>query len=133
MLVGYPNHHEGDVYWMLNLETGRITEMRVITWMFRMNCKNANSETTKKLPVVSLQIPWTADSDSDDDDKIVNEAVPTLNSEVRKDDDLECTHSESSSSQASNIDRWVKQTTRSGRQIGLKSGIYDPVNGKAAV
>ena len=57
MMVGYANHHEGDVYRMLNLETGRVMETREIIWLFRMYYKIANSETTKKLPIASLKVP----------------------------------------------------------------------------
>ena len=66
-----------------------------------------------------------------DDDKNVNEAVPTLKLEEREDDDSDRTHSENSSSQSSNSNEWVKHTTRSGRQTCLKSGMYDPAAGKA--
>ena len=105
MMVGYANHHKGDVYQMLNLVSGQITEMRDIIWLFRMYYENANSKTTRKLPVVSLQVPRTVDSNDDDDDDIVNVAVHTLNPEEREDGDSESTHSESSSSQASNSDK----------------------------
>ena len=49
-----------------------------------MYYENANSKTTKKVPVISPQVPQTVNPDDDDDDKIVNEAVPTLNSEERE-------------------------------------------------
>ena len=95
-----------------------------------MYYENANSKTTKKVPVMSLQVPRTVNSDDESDDENVNEAVPTLKSEEREDDDSDSTHSESSSSQASNSDKWVKHTTWSGRQAGLKRGMYDPATGR---
>ena len=58
-----------------------------------MYYKNANSETTKELLVVSLYVPRTVDSDDKDNDENVNEAVPTLKSEEREDDDSDSTHS----------------------------------------
>ena len=91
-----------------------------------MYYKYENSEVTKKVPVVSLQVPQTVGSDDEDDDRIMNEAVPRLKSEERVGDDLDSTGTESSSSRASNDDKWVKHTTRSGHQTGLKSGMYDP-------
>ena len=36
MMVGYANYHEGDVYRMLNLETGRVTETRAIIWLLHV-------------------------------------------------------------------------------------------------
>jgi len=115
MMVGYANYHEGDVYRMFNLETGRVTETRDIIGLFCMYHKIANSETTKKLPIVSLQIPqaMVTDDDEEEENDSVNEAVPQLKSEEREDDESESEHSESSSSQASNSNQWVKYTTRS--------------------
>ena len=101
MMVGCANHHGGNVYRILNLETGRITETRDIIWLFCMYYKNVNSKTTRKLPVVSLQVPRTVNSDDEDDDRIINEAVPILNSEDREDNDSDSTSTESSSSQVS--------------------------------
>ena len=74
MMVGYVNHHEGDMYRMLNLETVWITEAWEIIWLFRMYYKYENSEVTKKVPVVSLQVPQTVGSD-DKDDEVVNTNV----------------------------------------------------------
>ena len=53
IMVGYANHHECDVYQMLNLGTGRITETQDIIWLFRIYYKML----TAKQPVVSLQRP----------------------------------------------------------------------------
>ena len=78
MMVGYANHHKGDVYRMLNLETGRITEIQGIIWLSRMYYEYENSKTTKKLPVVSLRVPRTIGFDDEDDDEIVNEVVTQL-------------------------------------------------------
>ena len=73
-----------------------------------------------------------SDNEEKEDDS-VNEVVPPLKSEENEDDKSEREHSDSSSSNASNSNEWVKHTTRSGRQTGLKSGLYDPVTGKAGV
>ena len=63
MVVGHVDHHEEDVYRMLNLETGQITETQDIIWIFRMYYKCENSKTIHKLPIVSLRVPRTVGSD----------------------------------------------------------------------
>ena len=115
---------------MLNLETSQIMETQDIIWLFCMYYECENSETTKKLQVVSLRVPRTVNSDDEDGDEVVNEAVPQLKLEEREDDESESEHSESSSSQASNSNEWVKYTTRSGRKTGLQNSLYDPSTGK---
>ena len=65
----------------------------------------------------------------------MNNAIPQLKSDKREGDDadatsLQNTSTEKSSSQASYGYRWVRHTTRSGYQIGLKRALYDPSNGK---
>ena len=47
IIVGYAKNHKGNVYQMLNLKTGQITETRDIVWMFCMYYENVNSETTR--------------------------------------------------------------------------------------
>ena len=56
MMVGYANYHEGDVYRMLNLETGQVTKTRDIIWLFCMYYEILNSKTPKKLLATSLQV-----------------------------------------------------------------------------
>jgi hypothetical protein len=129
IMVGYANHHDGDVYRMLNLDTYRITETRDVIWLFRMYYEISNSETTKKLPVVSLEVTKASEESEDMGGDEETEAVPPLKSEEREDDESESNHSDGSSSQASNSESWVKHTTRSGRKTGLKSGLYNPETG----
>ena len=52
-------------------------------------CKN--SETTKKPPVVSLQVPQIVGSDDEDNDEVVNMAVPQLKSEASEGDGSDST------------------------------------------
>ena len=114
MMVGYMHNHEGDVHWMLNVETGRITEIHENIWLVCKYYECENSIMAKIPPAVSLQVPQTVGYDDKGDEKIVNEAVPQLKSEERDDDDSYSTGTKSSSSQASNDGKWVKHTTRSG-------------------
>ena len=79
---------------------------------------------------MNLQVPRTAGSGDKDDEEIVNESVPQLKSEEREEDDSDRTGTESSSSQVSNGDQWVRHTTRSGHQTGLKSRLCNPSTGK---
>ena len=46
----------------------------------------ANSRTTKKLPIVSLQVPQAMKLDDEEEEDSVNESVPPLKSEEREDD-----------------------------------------------
>ena len=94
LMVCYANHHNGDVYRMLNLDTGRITETRDVIWLFRMYYEISNSEMTKKLPVVSLEVLKTVESSEEIGGDEATEAVPMLDLEEREDDESESNHSD---------------------------------------
>ena len=81
LMVGYANHHDGDVYRMLNLDTGRIMETRYVIWIFRMLYEISNSEMTKKLPVMSLEVLKTVETSEEIGGDEANKVVPMPDSE----------------------------------------------------
>jgi hypothetical protein len=56
IMVGYANNHVGDVFRMLNFNTGRITETRDIIWLQRLYFEHKRSDKTDKLPVVCIPV-----------------------------------------------------------------------------